>query len=209
LWQLRSSLRTKIAVTGWLILFVVMTIVFPFAGSRGSFFHAGAAFQPYWWITAPIGLDSVINWARKRGQFTDENAPVFFQGILVVLAIFMTAYLVNIRVIASGWAKDDVIYPQVEQHLIDNGISSQDIVIVRNPPGYFLASGRSSVSLPFGDESTILAVAEKFEARYLILEKDGTFDSIQDLYDHPADNPSFTYLGEVDGARLYRIELAR
>lgn len=209
LWILRRDLRTRIAVTGWLLLFAVMTLIFPFAGSRGSFFHAGAAFQPYWWVAAPIGLDAAIQWARKRGQFTDANAPVFFQGILVLLAVFLTAYLVNIRVISSGWAKDDIIYPAVESKLIDNGIGPQDVVIVRNPPGYFLASGRQSVSLPFGDESTILAVADKFGARYLILEKGGTFDAIQDLYDQPDNNPSFNYLGEVDGAQLYRIEAAR
>ena len=209
LWQLRHDLRTKIAVTGWVILFVVMTVVFPFAGARGSFFHAGAAFQPYWWVAAPIGLDSVVSWARKKGRFTDANAPLFFQGMLVLLAIFMTAYLVNFRVIASGWAKDDVIYPAVEDKLVENGIGPQDVVIVRNPPGYYLASGRQSVSLPFGDESTILVVAEKFGARYLVLEQGGTFDAIHDLYENPEDNPSFTYLGEVDGARLFRIEPAR
>ena len=208
LWQLRHELRTKIAVTGWLILFAVMTVIFPFAGSRGSFFHAGAAFQPYWWVAAPIGLDAVISWARGHGQFTDRNAPYFLQGVLVLLAMFMTAYLVNFRVIASGWAKDDFIYPSVEQTLLDNGISPQDLVIVRNPPGYFIASGRPSVSLPFGDESTILNVAEKFGAHYLVLEKDGTFDSIQDLYDNPQSNPSFMYIGEINEAKLYKIELA-
>jgi hypothetical protein len=208
LWQLRRDLRTKIAVTGWLILFAVMTIIFPFAGSRGSFFHAGAAFQPYWWVAAPIGLEAVLAWARKRGQFTDKNAAYFLQGVLVLLAIFMTFYLVNFRVIASGWAQDDVIYPSVEKKLLDNGIDPADIVIVRNPPGYFIASGRPSISLPFGDESTILAVAERYGARYLVLEKDGTFDSIQDLYDDPQNNPSFVYIGEVDEAKLYRIELA-
>jgi hypothetical protein len=209
LWQLRRDLRTRIAVTGWLLLFFVMTVIFPFAGSRGSFFHAGAAFQPYWWVAAPIGLDAVLAWARKRGQFTDAKAPLFFQGMLVLLALLMTTYLVNFRVIASGWAKDDVIYPSVETLLLKNGIRPEDVVIVRNPPGYFLASGRSSVSLPFGDESTILAVAEKFDAKYLILEDGGTFDSIQDLYELSEVNPSFTYIGEVDGARLYRIEPAR
>ena len=206
LWQLRHDLRTKIAVTGWLILFFIMTVIFSFAGPRGSFFHAGAAFQPYWWVAAPIGLDMVINWARKRGKFTDASAPYFFQILLVLLAILMTAYLINLRVISSGWAKDDIIYPDVERKLLDSGIRSQDVVIVRNPPGYFIASGRQSISLPFGDESTILAVAGKFGARYLILEAEGTFDAIQDLYDNPEANPSFEYLGEVDGARLYRIE---
>jgi hypothetical protein len=208
LWQLRHELRTKIAVTGWLILFAVMTVIFPFAGSRGSFFHAGAAFQPYWWVAAPVGLDVLISWARNRGQFTDKNAPFVFQGILVLLAAIMTFYLVNFRVIANGWAKDDVIYPSVEKMFLDNGISPNDIVIVRNPPGYFIGSGRSSISLPFGDEATIMTVAEQYNARYLVIEQGGTFEEIQDLYDHPQDNPSFIYLGELDGARLYRIELA-
>lgn len=209
LWQVRRDLRTKIAITGWLILFAVMTVIFPFAGSRGSFFHAGAAFQPYWWVAAPIGLESVIDWARRRGRFTEKNAPVFLQSILVLLALFMTVYLVNFRVIADGWAKDDLIYPSVEKMLIDQGISLEDVVIVRNPPGYFIASERYSVALPFGDESTILEVAEKFGARYLVLEKGGTFDSIQDLYEEPQSNPAFVYLGEVNEAKLYRIELAR
>jgi hypothetical protein len=129
--------------------------------------------------------------------------------MLVLLAIILTAYLVNFRVISSGWAKDDFIYPSVEEMFLESGISPGDVMIVRNPPGYFIASGRSAISLPFGDESTILAVSEKFDARYLIIEKGGTFESIQDLYDHPQANPSFVYLGEVDGARLYRIILLR
>jgi hypothetical protein len=208
LWQLRRDLRTKIVITGWLILFAVMTVIFPFAGSRGSFFHAGAAFQPYWWVAAPIGLESVLTWARSKGQFTDKNAPYFLQGLLVLLAIFMTLYLVNFRVIASGWAKDDVIYTSVEDLLLDHGIGPRDVVIVRNPPGYFIASGRPSISLPFGDEYTILAAAKKYNARYLVLEKDGTFDAIQGLYDDPQGNPAFVYLGEVNEAKLYRIELA-
>lgn len=138
----------------------------------------------------------------------DTNAPYVFQGILVFLAVFMTAYLVNFRVIASGWASDDSIYPSVEKMFLDNGIRPQDVVVVRNPPGYFIASGRPAISLPFGDESTIMAVAEKFSARYLVIEKDGTFDSIQDLYDDPQNNPSFIYIGEVNEAKLYYIELA-
>ena len=204
--EAKINLRVRIAVTGWLILFAVMTIVFPFAGWRGSFFHAGAAFQPMWWVAAPMGIDAVLHWLRRRGRFMDRHALPVFLTAIVVLAAGMTVYLVNLRVVADGWARDDFIYPKVEQTLQDNGISPNDVVIVRNPPGYYLASNRRAVVLPFGDESTILAVAEKFNAKYLILEKNGTFDAIQDLYDEPNGNPSFTYLGEVDGARLYRIE---
>jgi len=208
LWQMRKELRTKIALTGWAILFAVMTLVFPFAGSRGSFFHAGAAFQSLWWVTAPIGMDVFLAWLRKRGQFKDRNAPYIFQGLIVVLAILMTGYLVNFRVIANP-TNEEGIYASVEKMFQDNGISSMDVVIVRNPPGYFISTGRSAVALPFGDESIILAVSEKFNAHYLVIEKSGTFKEIQKLYDEPQGNPSFIYLGEVDDAKLYRIELAR
>ncbi len=209
LWELRHELRTRIAVTGWWVLFGVMTLVFPFAGARGSFFHAGAAFQPYWWVAAPIGLDAVISWARRRGQFTDKHAPYFLQGLLVLLAVFMTIYLVNFRVIASGWEQDDHIYSEVESLFLENGILPEDVVIVRNPPGYFIVSRRSAIALPYGDEFTILEVSERFGARYLVLEKDGTFNSIQDLYDSPQTHPSFVFLGEVNEAKLYRVQPAR
>ncbi|MCC6499326.1 MAG: hypothetical protein IT313_03555 [Anaerolineales bacterium] len=209
LWQIRRNLRARVAVTGWLMLFVVMTVVFPFAGPRGSFFHAGAAFQPMWWVAAPIGLDAVIHWVRRRGYFLDRNASIVFPAALVLLTALMTLYLVNLRVVASGWAQDDSIYPSVEKMFQDNGISPNDVVIVRNPPGYFIASERPALALPFGDEATILTLAEKFNARYLVLEENGTFDAIQDLYDEPTINPAFEYLGEVDGARLYRIESVR
>jgi len=208
LWGLRHDLRAKIAVTGWLILFAVMTVIFPFAGSRGSFFHAGAAFQPFWWVAAPLGLEAVISWARARGRLADQNAPYVFQGLLVALAILMTVYLVNFRVVASEWARDDFIYPSIEKMLVDKGIRPGEVVIVRNPPGYYIASGRPAISLPFGDDSTILAVAERYNALYLVIEKGGTFEGIQDLYDQPQSNPLFEYLGEVNEARLYRIEPA-
>lgn len=207
LWELRKEFRTKIALTGWLILFFVMTFVFPFAGARGSFFHAGAAFQPLWWVAAPAGLNIVIAAARRRGMFAD-NAYVVFQGMLVILAAFMTYYLVNLRVFGE-WASEDGVYTSVEQIFIDNGISPEVGVIVRNPPGYYISSGRPAIALPYGEETVILQVAERYGAGLLVLEGTGTFEWIQDLYDNPEDNDAFTYLGEVDEAKLYIINFER
>lgn len=206
IWQLRNDLRTKTAVTGWLITFFVMSVIFPFAGSRGSFHHAGAAMQPLWWVAAPIGLDAILAWARGYGRFTDGNAPYVFHGTLVFLAIIFTGYLVNFRVVATGWAKDDVIYASVEKRFQDHGISPLDVVIVPNPPGYYVRTGRSAVCLPLGDESAVLDVAAKYHAMYLVIEQSDALDDLQDLYDDPQGNPDFIYLGEVAGARLYHIE---
>ena len=206
IWQIRRDLRTKIAITGWLITFIVMTLIFPFAGSRGSFHHAGAAIQPLWWAAAPIGLESVLAWLRRRERFTDKNAPLIFHSLLVFLAIVFTGYLVNIRVVATGWAKDDVIYSSVEKKFQGSGISPLDVVIVRNPPGYYVRTSRSAILLPLGDESTILAVAKRYGAAYLVLEQGNTLEGLQDLYDDPKGDAAFLYLGEAEGAHLYRIE---
>jgi len=205
IWQLRNDLRVKIAVTGWLIAFVVLSVVFPFAGARGSFHHTGAAMQPLWWAAVPIGFDSILSWAQRRNQFTDKNAPYVFHGIVVVLAIVFTGYLVNARVVATGWATDDVIYASVEKKLQEAGISPMDVVIVPNPPGYFIRTGRSAVRLPLGDETIVLDVAQKYHAMVLIIEHSDSLGALQDLYDNPQSNLNFKYLGEVEGAHLYRI----
>lgn len=207
LWELRKEFRTKISAAGWLILLFVMTLVFPFAGARGSFFHAGAALQPYWWVAAPIGLDRVIAAARRRGMFAD-NAYVVFQGMLVVLAASMTLYLVNLRVLGE-WATEDGVYASVEERFIENGISPEVGVIVRNPPGYYISSGRPAIALPYGDEAVILEVAQRYGAGLLVLEGSGTFDWIQELYDNPQGNNKFIFLGEVDEAKLYVINPER
>jgi hypothetical protein len=203
--HLRHDVRTRIAVTGWLILLAVMTFVFPFAGSRGSFFHAGAAFQPYWWVTAPIGLNVLIEKARKRGRLS-ESAYLLFQSIMVLLAIIVTIYLVYIRVVVNEWPKDDGNYASVEKMLVENGGRFGEIVIVRNPPGYYIASERPAIVIPYGDESVLLAVAKRYNAHYLILEDHGVYNDIKALYDNPQQNPLFDYMGEVNGARLYRID---
>ncbi|NWG05695.1 MAG: hypothetical protein HXY35_03295 [Chloroflexi bacterium] len=205
LWHLRNDMRTKITVTGWLLLFAVMTVIFPFAGSRGSFFHSGAAFQPYWWAVAPIGMDILLDVGYEKKKITDPNLRIVTQVSLVLIAFIATFYLVFDHTIEGGGKKEDAVYPSVEDKLLDSGISPNDVVIVRNPPGYYISTGRSAIVLPFGGESAILTVAEKFGARYLIIEKGGTYDGIQDLYDDPRGNPSFEFLGEVDGARLYQI----
>lgn len=206
LWHLRKELRTRITLTGWSLLFAVMTVIFPFAGSRGSFFHSGAAFQPYWWAVAPIGLDMLVSLGYEKKKITDPNLRIVSQISLVLIAVIATGYLIFDHTIEGGGKKEDRVYPSVEQKFLDNGIRPTDVVIVRNPPGYYISTGRSAIVLPFGDEPTILAVAQKFGAKYLVIEKNGTFPAIQKLYEEPESDPSFIYLGEVDGARLYQIQ---
>jgi hypothetical protein len=203
LWRLRKDIRVRFALLAWTLLLLVMTFVFPFAGPRGAFFHAGAALQPIWWSLAPVGLDMLVASARKRGWF-DERAFVIFRGALVGIAILMTAVIFIIRVL-PGWEREDGHYASAEALLVQQGAPRDARIIVRNPPGYNVTTGRAALAIPNGGISTLLAVAERYNARYLLLEPEGVFNDLKTLYEQPESNPAFRYLGESDGNRLYEI----
>lgn len=59
-WNLRRDRRVQLALTAWLLTFTAMTVLFPFAGARGGFYHSGAALQTVWWALAPVGLERII-----------------------------------------------------------------------------------------------------------------------------------------------------
>jgi 4-amino-4-deoxy-L-arabinose transferase-like glycosyltransferase len=202
----RKDLRVKLAALAWLILFFVMTFVFPFAGARGAFFHAGAALQPMWWTLAPLGLESILNSLQKRGVGHSGNRFVF-RSLLVMIAMILTVYVVYLRIFNLGWGEgEDADYPVIEQMLVLEGIEGDDIVIVRNAPGYYLKTGRSAISIPYGGEKAILEVAKQFDAHYLVLEPEAALEPIQDLYQNPGGG-KFVYLGEHHDTRIYRIEI--
>jgi hypothetical protein len=199
--------RVKFSSLAWLILFFVMTFIFPFAGARGAFFHAGAALQPMWWTLAPLGLESILLSLRKRGIGNDNNRVVF-RSALIMVAMILTVYVVYLRLFTLGWGEgEDANYPVIEQFLVANGIADNDIVIVRNAPGYYLETGRSAISIPYGGEDAILQAAGQFNADYLVLEPAAALDPIKDLFQNPENRKRFIYLGELDGAHIYKLEL--
>jgi hypothetical protein len=199
-----KDVRVKLGAIAWLILFAVMTLVFPFAGARGAFFHAGASLQPLWWVLAPLGLEAVVASARKRGLFSDQ-AQVIFRSVLVLVTVILTVFVVWLRIFSLGWGEGEAGYPKVEQMLIDHGIEPNDIVIVRNSAGYYIATGRSAIVIPYGDEQTILALADQFSARYLVLESKAVFTQLKALYENPQGYERFNFLGALDGTKVYEI----
>ncbi|MBI1854881.1 MAG: hypothetical protein HYR93_03280 [Chloroflexi bacterium] len=203
LWQNRKDERVRLASIAWFGLLFVMTVVFPFAGARGGFFHAGAAFQPIWWTLAPLGLETVVAAARRRNMFTPD-AFKLFRAALVAIAVLMTGVILYLRVL-PGWGEGEQNYPKVEAFLQQNGIQPGEAVIVRNPPGYYLMTGRPAVVVPYGDETSMLAVAERYQAKYLIIESAGAAGPIKLVYDNQQ-SQQLRFLGELNGTRIFKIQ---
>jgi len=205
LWVMRKDLRVRLAALTWLALFVVLTFIFPFAGSRGSFFHSAAALQPIWWVAAPVAVEYLVGKARQKGRFTPAAFGIF-RFALVTFMGMLTLALVYISVIEKDWDEFRDTYLRAEQLLVQAGALPTDLVIVANAPGYFAANGRAAIIVPDEDLATTRALARQFGARFLILEKTYYTDPMIPVYQQPESQPGLTYLGEFDEVRLFAIQ---
>jgi hypothetical protein len=77
-------------------------------------------------------------------------------------------------------------------------------VMVRNPPGYYLMTGRSAIVVPYGDEETMAAAANRYGAKYLVIEAVGAAGPIKTVYDNK-DSPHLKFLGDLDGTHIYKF----
>ena len=203
IWKYRKDERVCVGLVAWLALLLVMTLIFPYAGSRGGFFHSGAALQSLWWTLAPPGLEVIVTAARKRGWFT-PNAFKIFGGALVGIAILMTAIIVTIRVL-QNWGEGEQTYPKIEAYLQQAGIQPGDIVMDRNPPGYYVMTGQPTIVVPYGDEADIFAAALRYQAKFLILEEAGVTGPIKSLYENKQ-SQHFRFMSDIDGTRIFQIQ---
>jgi hypothetical protein len=204
IWLHRTDQRVKAGFFGWMVLLAAMTFIFPFAGARGGFFHAGAAFQSLWWSLAPLGLAAVIDKAITRGWFKEPSKKIF-QIMFIQIILMITLFVCWVRLFKLGWGEGEQKYPEVEIRLVESGALPDDIVLVRNPPGFNMLTNRSAIVIPDGDVSVLLAAAERYGGRYLVLESEAALPSIRVLYDNPENDPRLIYLGDVDDIRLFSI----
>ncbi len=210
LWKLRKDRRVQIGFFAWFVTLAAMTVVFPFAGARGGFFHSGAAVQTLWWVLAPIGLDSLISWGVRVRKWDLNQAGKLFRPVLVILAVLFTASVVYLRIFGGGtgqaWDSERASYSNIASFLASRDASSDNIIMVADPPGYYLASGNPAIALPNGDVYTLLAVAGRYGASYAVLEESGMPAGLVDVYQNPQNYPMLSYLGDVDSAKIYGVQ---
>ncbi len=207
-WQWRHEVRARLAGTGWIILLLAMTLIFPLTGARGGFFHAGAAFQTFWWALAPLGLSRMVDALYLRKILTSEHAGSVFQGMLVAICVLLSGVILQVRILQPGWQPEEELYIKVERLLVEKGAGPEELAIVRNPAGYYIVSGRPTIVMPPGGPDTVLALAERYGASYFVLEPEGVLEEYQAIYEGHIVNPGLEYFGEVEGARIYAVHPA-
>lgn len=213
-WRLRDSRLVRLGGLGWLITFLVMTLVFPFSGGRGGFFHSGAALMTLVWALAPVGLQNFIDWGAKKRGWNLFNAWRVFSTGVVIIVIGISSLLVWQRVIGSDfenprWGSNARIYADLESRLVELGARDDDIVLVNDPPSYYSASGRAAIVIPNGDEEILFAVVQRYKPGFVLLESNHSA-GLADLYANPVDKKFMRYLETYQDTHIFIVsELVR
>ena len=104
------------------------------------------------------------------------------------------------------WEENRITFQQLEQTILELGAHPEDIVLTTNPPGYFAHANRSAIAIPDGDIQTLFEVAEKYNGKFLLLEKDHP-RGLDDLYAAPEKHPDgLQYLITVAGTHIFILE---
>jgi len=201
-WRFRNRTVVRVGAWGWVLAFTVMTLVFPWAGARGGFFHAGAAVQPLFWSLVPVGLEALIGWgAQRRGWQPALAHKVFSIGLLGLVAVLgLTLFFQRVQHWDVAWRH----YQEVETQLRLAGAEPDAVVMVNDPPGYFWANTRPAVAVPVGGSQAVRDAARRYGVYYLILESNHPSE-LTGWYENPGLAEGWLYLGDVGTTRLFQI----
>ncbi|MFN2227238.1 MAG: hypothetical protein ACK2UY_13040 [Anaerolineae bacterium] len=187
------------------LLFLAMTLGFTFPGTRGGFFHSGGALLPFVFAAAGPGLEAAVRWVarRTRGWNVRQAWTVFALG-LVAMAALVTAFALGRAGVLSGeWNRRTEGYEDIGQWLAARGAAGAT-VMVGNPPALTWHTGHPAIAVPNEPLDTILAVADRYGAAYLVL--DATRPRTTDLLYHGGEShPRLEMVFAIDDWQLYEI----
>jgi 4-amino-4-deoxy-L-arabinose transferase-like glycosyltransferase len=207
LWKTRKARLTQFVVLMITLLFCLMTIVFPYAGFRGGFFHSMSAFQIFLWAAAITGLDVVVHWTVAKLKWVETKSRVLLTIALTlgIAAMSTVAYIQKIG-LDGQWNLQYAQFSAIDQRIRTiSGINNYSVMI-NDSPSYYAATGRTAIQLSSGSPKDVLALMKKFNVGYLVVNEDCP-ESIESLVDAPGDQYGFKLIDQdVSGYFIYAKE---
>lgn len=171
-------------------LLVVMTLVFPFAGARGGFFHSSAALMPLLWALTAVGVDKFVEWVSPRLAWKAGPAWRMLASVALLVAGGLSGWVLAGKAGAFGvgqsFDRNAITYGAVGAALGDQDRSG--VVAVNDPPGFYLATGMSAVVIPDGPESGLREVSARYGVGWVVLEANHP-EGLDELYRSPSSRP--------------------
>jgi hypothetical protein len=210
LWINRKQKLIQFSLIIVLVMFLTMSLIFPFAGQRGGFFHSMSAVQCFFWGIAPIGFEFLINKLAALKKWKAERSLRLYGatilGVLIILSVIVVEGKIygNVMQINSAWDSRYNQFIQVDAFLQQNGVVQDQLVMVNDSPGYYTMTGRNSIQMTSGTLTEAVTSMKQFGVKYLLIDNDHTSEFDQ-LYTSSGDLAPFKYLGKVNDFVIYQL----
>jgi len=159
----------------FLIIFTIMTIIFSEAGGRGGFLHSIAAIQIFFWILIADGLNKFIQWGIQVRGWSLHRSQLMFGSALIGFSILLTTFVYLRDVI--GFDRNQIAWNQEFHEFIDleeqidlRSDNKMDVLMINDPVGYHVATGRWSIVIPKSDWQELEILIDEFDVKYIILD---------------------------------------
>jgi hypothetical protein len=190
-------------------LFLVMVLLFPFAGQRGGFFHSASAFQCLLWGVTPVGFELLItklatirNWKAERSIRLLGNTVLGVFALLSVV-IFINKLVGDRSEIRPGWDQKYEQFAAVNTYLLDHGAKPSDIIMVNDSPGFYTMTGRETIQMTSGTLDDAYYAMQKFGAHYVLIDEEHT-SAFDRLYLLSESAEHFMFVGKFEDFVIYK-----
>lgn len=184
------------------LLYVAMSLLFTFAGPRGSYLHSMAALLPFYAAAIVKGIEVAIHWiAGRLKHWVEPTAQRNFLAIAVTIAAVMSVVLA-LRA-ADSWRERYGVYSAAAGWFSSNGAGSATVMVI-DPPGWYYVSGQQAIMVPNEPLATTLEVCRRYGARYLLLEAAHPL-ALHQLYLGLESSPSLVLRATVSGIQVYEV----
>jgi hypothetical protein len=175
LWRLRRDRLLWPFLLYLPLLFLAMTFVFTFPGTRGGLYHSGGALLPFFFAATGPGLEGILRWAarRLRRWHVRRAWPVFAAGLVGLAAMVSLLALWRTGVLTGDWNERAQRYVEIDEWLASQG-AEDAIVMAGDAPAFAWQTGHQCVAIPNDPLDTVVDVADRYDVRYLVLDQTRT-----------------------------------
>jgi hypothetical protein len=168
LYRLRRHPPFSLSLMYLFLIYLLHSLVFTFPGPRGGFFHASAPVLPFLFAAGAEGVEGAVGWVGRRRRWNLRQAQAVFGVAAAVLAVLLSVYVTAQKLLS--WQRADAVYQQVGRWLARERGAGES-VMVANPPAFWYHTGCPAVVVPNGDVEVLLAVADRYGVRYVLLDR--------------------------------------
>lgn len=206
----KNQFQVRIGIIYFLLIFLLMTFVFPLAGSRGGFLHSSSSVQILIWILVADGLHGFFEWGiRKRNWNLSRSQKMFGSAFIGIIALFSVIVYKN-DVVGNSiqtvkWEEDYKNYVMIEDIISQNSIDKTEVIMINNPLGYYYSTERWSIVVPNAEIDQFIELVHLFNVKYLVLD-----ENLPEKFnpDHSTLlNDNFVIIGEFpSGIKIYEYK---